>query len=317
MISISIVAYAISIQNKNDEQSYSLNNIDGNCFLDIFNDFVVQNQARYENNERLERVFKFQECIFDEIQDGDNVLFNYITGQIKTGAYGQESEIINSETGGLTYNKTETDAEVMPFNFIIAIPEGEVNRGILILQKNGVYGIKALFEEVINQHLRNINNDYKCILGNVAPIAYLERLLEEGILQKVRFFRYEIPNDVGNQIGLNNGVENSYEEYVINKPTGFIRTYRNRIQECIRGQRVLTNIVELRNFDYDNIKLEFKLGKKYKTINLSDVTSISFNEDISDFVDLIGGHPTTESIRPILIDTAETYLGEMGLIVRG
>lgn len=317
MASISIVAYAISIQNKSNNQNYLLNNLDGEEFLEIFNDFIDQNNLRYENNEKLEKIFKFDDCEIISFPDERNVLFKYLTGTIKTGAYGQESEIVNSITGNVGYNKSETDAEVMPFNFIMAIPTGENNKGILILQKNGVFGIKTLLEEVLSDYLKGINIEYKLSLGNVAPIAYLERLLDDGILQKIRFLRFDIPNDVGNQIGLNNGVQESYEEYVINKPTGFIRNNGNRIKECIRGQRLLTNIVQLRNFDYDNIKLEFKLGKKQKTINLSDVTSISFNEDITDQVTLIGGHPTFESIETILIETAEIYLGEMGLIVRG
>ncbi|WMJ78467.1 MULTISPECIES: hypothetical protein [unclassified Sedimentibacter] len=318
MSNISIASYTIGIKNKNDDESYSLNNIDGLQFIDIFDNFITENNQIYENNEVLEKIFKFEGCIQEEKSQDNNCLFNYIIGRIKTGSYGQEAEIINSTTGNFRFNKNEDDAEVMPFNFILAIPPGEVNRGILILQKNGIFGIKTLFEKILSDYLKTVSLDYKLFLGNVAPMAYLEKLFEYGVLQRIRFFRYEIPNDIGNQIGLlNNGVNESYEEYVINKPTGFIRNNIDRIRECIRGQRNLATIVQLNNFEYENIKLEFKLGAKYKTINLSDVSSISFNDDITNLVTLNGGHPTVESMQPILIETAMTYLEEMGLIVRG
>src|SRR3712207_6903077 len=54
------------------------------------------------------------------------------------------------------------------------------------------------------------------------------------------------------------------------------------------------------DFEYDNIKLDFKLGRKNKTINLSNIDKVIVNEDITDLVKLIDGHPTEESILPVL-----------------
>ena len=132
-----------------------------------------------------------------------------------------------------------------------------------------------------------------------------------------RLLGWASPHDISNQIGINNGVEESYEEYTINKPSGFIKNKGDKIRECIRGQRTVSNIVRIGDFEYDNIKLEFKLGKRYKTINLRNIDNLSLSEDITDEVDLIGGHPTFDSIKPILLETAADYLEEMGLITRG
>lgn len=317
MASIGITTYAIGVQNKVDNQNYLLNSLNNTGFIQVYNSFINENSNRYENNERFEKVFKFEDCRTGEYSTNGERIFNYIIGKIKTGSYGYEAEIINTITGSIEYNKNMEDAEVMPFFFILAIPVGDVNRGVIILQSHGIFGIKTIYQDFLSSYLKSINPDYELILGNIAPTAYIENYLREGILQKIRFFRYDIPHDISNQLGINNGVEESYEEYTINKPSGFIRNNGNRIRECIRGQRLVSNIVRLDDFEYDNVKLEFKLGRRYKTINLGNIDNLNLSEDITDLVNLIGGHPTFHSIESVLIETATGYLEEMGLISRG
>ena len=218
-------------------------------------------------------------------------------------------------SGGRANPLTEiTEAEVMPFYFSIAIPRGDTNRGLLILQNHGVYGIKSVFSDFLDNYLRDINDDYRLVIGTIAPREYIDRFLNEGILQKIRFIRYNIPNDIAEQIGINNGVDTSFEEYIINKPIGFIRTKGRALIECINGQRYVNNLVEIDNFEYDNIKLEFKLGRKTKVIDLSNIDKLVLNEDITDRVDLIGGHPTHVTIMPVIVETLNLYMECMGII---
>lgn len=113
---------------------------------------------------------------------------------------------------------------------------------------------------------------------------------------------------------MNNGTEQAYDEYVIHKPLGFLNERRLAIRECINGQRSINNIVEIDGFKYENIKLEFKFAGKNKTINLSNIENINVNEDITNQVVLEKGHPTKESITPVLQNIAIDYLNEMGLV---
>lgn len=315
MSSIGISVYAIRLQNRETNQSYLLNNLDGDTFLDLINRFSDNHMGDYTNNEDLEKVFK-TEKIEDGIYERDGIeLFKYFLGRVKTGAYGYSSEIINSNTGELNYNKDIFDAEVMPFYYIVCIPTGEVENGILILQNHGIYGVKTIFQKYLDGFIKSVNNDYNLIIGNIAPRAYVNRFLDEGILQRIRFLRYDIPQDRGEQLCINNGVDTGgYEEYIIHKPMGFLDRKRRDLDQFLRGQRSVNSIVEIRDFEYDNIKLDFKLGRRNKTINLNNIDNIIINEDITDLVDLLGGHPTEETIKPILLETTSEYLGEMGLI---
>ncbi len=317
MALISTVAYSISINNKREDDKYLLNDLNGETFLELFEGFIGLNSDEYKDDDQLEKIFKIEYYRKHSYVEQGHTLFKYIIGKIKTGAYGQEAEIVNKSTGDVKYNKDIEDAEVMPFDFIVAVPTGKISKGLLILQKNGIFGVKTVFGNLLSDFFKDLNSDYKLKFSNIAPIAYFERLLTHGILKKIRFFRYSIPQDRANQVGIDNGLAETYDEYVINRPVGFIRSKRDTIMQCIRGQREISTIAGIDGFEYNNIKLEFKLGKTSKTINLSDLSSICFSEDITNQINLVGGHPTTESITPILIDTAVTYLEEMGLIARG
>ena len=50
-------------------------------------------------------------------------LLRCVYGRIKTGDYGVESEIVDTTTGEQTYHMDSTEARVMPFDFMIAMPK--------------------------------------------------------------------------------------------------------------------------------------------------------------------------------------------------
>lgn len=54
------------------------------------------------------------------------------------------------------------------------------------------------------------------------PRQYIQKYFREGILQKISMIRYEIPRDETERLGVNYGVNETYEERIIHKPTGFL-----------------------------------------------------------------------------------------------
>jgi hypothetical protein len=312
--SIGVSVYGLSLQNKGENDNLILNALREGNFMDLFRNFANEYGGDYVNNEDLEKVFKVENYNI-QVYERDNIeLFRYAIGKVKTGAYGYSSEIVNTNTGAVNYNKTEDDAEVMPFYFCFCMPIVPSTKGILILQTTGVFGIKSIFNNCLEEYLNRTNNEYRLSIGSITPVPYITRFLQYGILQKIRFIRYNIPADRARQLGLNNGVEEAFEEYTIHKPLGFVDRKRMEITQCLTGQRAINNVIEIADFDYDNIKLDFKMGRKNKTINLSNIDKIIVNEDITDNLDLINGQPTEESITPVLLETALDYLNDMGLI---
>ncbi|NLI90183.1 MAG: hypothetical protein GX366_07235 [Epulopiscium sp.] len=298
-----------------ETRQLKLYDIEGYEFIEIVREFVDINNANYTNDLNLERLFKCDDCLEGIFKDEGRAVFKYICGIVKTGEYGVVSEIVNIETGNTEYNKGIEDADVLPFYYFIAMPVGAAERGIIIFQSLGRYGIKTIFEKRLQEYIKQLSDDIKLNIGTIVPMEYVNRYMEHGVLQKIRMIRYDIPHDLSDRVGINNGVEATYEERIIHKPSGFIRRKEQQIKECLRGQRLCNTIIEIDDFDYDALKLEFKLGNTSKTISLNNIDSLNINEDITADVEIENGHPTQESILPILINTAREYLLEMGLIV--
>lgn len=151
--------------------------------------------------------------------------------------------------------------------------------------------------------------------GQILPKAYLDKFFKKGKLEKIRLIRHEIPEDISERYGINYGVKQTREERIVFRPVGFLERKKKEIEEWMAGQRSCTNIVELEGFEYDDMKLEFKLGNTNKTISLTDTRFLRVNEDITDIVDTKGGNPKYDSLCEILMNTAREYLMGMGLLV--
>lgn len=314
MKKIGITVYAFNVQN-NVNQRMELHNIANRLgFIEILQDFMYRHNFDYTREDVMEKVFKTNDYTVEKINDdAGNEKFTIVSGMIKTGDYGIESEIVDSGTGQTVYTKSAADADVMPFFFSVAVPSGQTDRGIIIFQTLGIYGMKTVFHKKLEDFIKEIDPALKLIIGNVMPRAYIEHYLDYGVLQKIRLLKYDIPNDVSERIGINNGVQTSYQELIIHKPVGFLERKRQLVNECLRGQRFCNSIIEIDNFEYDNLKLEIQLGKGTKTFNLANIDNLVVTEDITERVTILGGNPTDNSIKPILTETSEQYLGEMGL----
>ena len=312
---ISIVIYGLSVINGKNERVILNNIINGNSLLDIIKKYAEDHTKKYMNDVSKETLFVFDEIqkniiVNDEGQEEFEILF----GRVKTGEYGIESELVDIRTGDV-YNKTKEQADMMPFGFCIAVPKGNVDRAVILLQTTGTYGMKVTLQKHLQKCLLKVDKNLKILFKTIAPKTYIDRYFEKGILQKIRLIRYEIPEDISNRIGINYGVKQTKEERIIHKPSGFLETNKMKIQEWKAGQRSYTKIIELDEFEYDDLKLEFKLGNNNKTFNLRDLDSLAVNEDITAEVTQVGGHPIFSSLTPIMQRIAREYLVDMGLIV--
>ena len=91
---------------------------------------------------------------------------------------------------------------MMPFGFCIAIPAGNVNAGILILQTMGVYGMKMSLQKHLEKCIDDLNMGFQLMLRTIAPKEYIEQYLKHGRLNKIRMIRYEIPQQEANRLGI-------------------------------------------------------------------------------------------------------------------
>lgn len=313
MKKVGLTVYGLSFIN--GEEKLELNNIcNGKSLLDIIEKFAAENKNNVSNDPEHESIFLFEKVEREEVVSPEGKTeYELLFGRVKTGEYGIESELIDI-TDGSVYKRKENQADMLPFGFCIAVPKGRVTQAIIVLQTIGNYGMKVALQRRILECVDSYNLDGNFLWGQVLPKAYLDKFFNHGVLQKIRMIRYDIPEDVSNRIGINYGVKQTREERVICKPVGFLERKRKEIDEWRRGQRSCTNIIEIEGFEYNELKLEFKLGKANKVISLADITNLRVTEDITDKVDIHGGNPEFESLKQAMQDTAKDYMIGMGLL---
>lgn len=311
---ISLVIYGLSVIN-GENRKVMLNNIcDNQSLTDAVEKYINNNITLYSRNTSKEVLFQFEQVNTEIVRNEESQeRYRILYGRVKTGEYGIESELVDVQTGDVT-NRTPNQADMMPFGFCIAVPAGNINGAVIILQTMGVYGMKMSLRQHLQKCFTDLSPDLQLLLRPIAPKEYTDRYFNNGVLKKIRMIRYEIPEDESNRLGINYGVKQTKEERIIHKPIGFMERKRRYFQEWSAGQRSYTNIIEIEGFEYDDLKLEFSLGETNKTFNLRDMDSLVVNEDITKQVQQSGGHPVYDSLRPIMKETAQNYLTGMGLL---
>ena len=86
-----------------------------------------------------------------------------------------------------------------------------------------------------------------------------------------------------------------------------------RIRDVLDGRRTISDMVELKGYDYDNVKVEMDVRGSKKTLDLSDLLKIRAYVDITQDVRIDNnGHPNFDSIDFIARDLMSSLLAQLG-----
>ena len=319
MASIGLNVYAFSVFD-DVAQQIDLHNVNkGKNILTVVKDFITENLVDYVDNSTKESIYKFVDWqVVKVTDDRNNAYFKYLYGRLKTGNYGVETEIVDKTTGDTTYTQNINEAQVMPFDFMVILPEGSTMQTVFIMQTQGIYGIKSQLGSGIEKYIKKLNPGLYGYFGPLFPKTYIEKFLEQGEMKKLRLIRNFIPQDDADKLGIIPGdrTRAAKQELVISSPIGFREKIKDGIRACLRGDKVYSEIVELDGFEYDDLKVEFKKGNRSKVVSLKNLEKLVISEDITGEVELEGGHPVKESILPIMQEIGLDYLEQMVALER-
>lgn len=292
----SLSSYTIRIEHKPDKKQnngsqalpYLLldNFVDGADLFDVFKEYLESLKSA---------------PLFDQDQKTSlrvstlNVQNRIISGVIESGPCGITSKLIDIETNHLKYQRRLTDAEIMPFYFLISIPKHK-NEGILFLERISNYGIRKILGNCFGKHFSKKYSSFYVVLNPLVLDRVVQQILYDGIIKKLRFVKYEIPTDRFD------GVDEGHQEIFGNVEL-IISANRipvlNRIKQLFNGNLTVKNLFELRdvNFEYDTIKVEVDINGSRRVINLGDWQKVRNYIDISNRIKLDSdGHPNFDSI---------------------
>lgn len=153
---IGLTVYGFSIQDGANAR-VELNTFGENkeSFITVAEQYLTKIKNMYENDSQNDSVFLFEQIETEqEFNEQNQGLYSILYLRIKTGDYGIESELVDSDTGKVAHIRNEKEADVMPFGAAIMVPSGKMNNGIIILQSISKYGIKLALQKRMDMFVK-------------------------------------------------------------------------------------------------------------------------------------------------------------------
>jgi hypothetical protein len=221
-----------------------------------------------------------------------------LEGIISSGEYGAESTIRDVNTWTVSYRKRTHDAEMLPFYFLLDLPEGR-DKGLLLLQRTGILGIRHVLGPAIERVFRAEFDDYMLVINPIVPGDVLEKYIGRGsVMTEIRFIRNSLSADITNAIGRGTQHDGSMELVVKLKETnGF--PFQPQVRRFLQGRRRLQDLIELEEtrFAYDNVKIRVRINGEEKIIDLGNPQRLRSAFDVTQDVRIApSGHPTFDSL---------------------
>lgn len=275
--------------------------------FDLFQKFFEENSSIIDDKEE-QRVFKCS-YINEMVETKDFVMYPIL---ISSGVYGSASEIINVETKKLQYQKNTKDVDLREYYLFVVIPKDnsrvKVQKGMLIFQNIGPYGIKTIITQKLQQYFSK-NYKITLICNTIAPSLFIKKVLNANNIKKITMIKNYKSSDGADDYSLGYG-----QEIKTITKLKFTESKWNQIKESmlyVSGAK--DRLFELDNKKYDCVKAIAEIGGRTRTISLNNLENLSIIESIPDDIRDITGNPDKNKLIEYLKKVIKEYLEEMVL----
>lgn len=273
-------------------------------FRDIFEilSLYCADSSAFFDNEKAKKMFSIDS---DNIKEYEQPTYRAISFVVKSGSYGIEADMTNRHTMAVSHHRTEDEADVKEFRCVVYVPkdagEVKVNKGILVFQSIATYGVKTITVDTMRRYFGELGITIET--RSVSIRAFLEKLIEQGALNKVTLIRNHIsPNRADNMLINTGREETSYIKPNL-KPE-WLQKILSMFEEADK-----TGIVEIPDDeDFDDLSVQFKLGDRIRTVRLKNLDRLSIVEDIPEE---IVSKENDKRLIEYMVETANAYKGKM------
>lgn len=235
-----------------------------------------------------------------------------ICGIFQTGENGFTSELVDTETGLVNHNRLTSEAEFIPFFFMLAVPHGS-DFGILALQKFKSMGIR---DALATPLIRQFDADHpgrRLRVNRLVPAALAQQLLNEASIKGIRLVSY--PDAVDPTATLGGGYqERTHSIEMVFRPHRQGSFPIGNIVSVLTGHRPASQLFEVNGFDYEKVKVELEINGKRRVLDLGRPDVVTPNVDITEDlqIDLLTGYPTADSLIEVFGGFAQDTLAQDG-----
>lgn len=313
MSRFSLAPYVLRIKQKDSSQYLQFGSIGSFDLLEVIHEYLLKVLPSLPIDSQTKEVIKIS-----HLDKKDRI----ISGRFDAGENGYGSKLLDTETGSLSYERKPSEAELIPYYFIIKLPT-KVDKGIVIFQRFKNYGIKDLFVDSFNQYFSNrFSNEYSLEIDPLVPKNLIKSYIQ-GRIVKIRLIKQGFPRDIFDvsSDGLPNDedFDGNCELVLSSSRNGHLPTkIRSMLSKNIdkfldSDDAAVGSLIEVKNFTFDNVKIQVRIGNSYRTVNFSDTNRLRYYEDVSGLEVDTNNHPKFD-----IIDTrAKAFLKDIAISIWG
>ena len=217
---------------------YTINTTAEEMFLSFSTNHVSSTK-----DEKIKKTFS---CEYIEAKSFVTGSYKCLTFKITSGYYGNAGNINNVETKKHMYTISPNDAVERDYYMFVVIPQDSntvhVNKGLLIFQNTGIFGIKTITTDLIKDFFSN-NYNISLICANIAPKLFIDRILKKDKLQQMIMIKNHKSSLDTDNYNYGYGVESHIISKISFSETMW-ESILDKINTFIKGK---ANIFEFRN----------------------------------------------------------------------
>ena len=295
MTQVYLMPYRIYVKDKSSNTFLQLGFLPGGLTLaTVFNDYLEERRRELLRNDEAQRLLSVVHV---------NQASEMVAGRIRTGAYGFESELVDAESGEITYHRRVVDAELMHFYFAASLPP-HANSGLLLLERFGIYSAKGVLVDDLQRHFRTAvpgAGSLSLLVEPLIPSDTAREWIERGRVFKVRLVRKAAPSDLADRAIMRDlmvpDIGESELTLKVRRGDAFTGAWKRKFIRALDREISIPDQFAYGAFEPETVKIELEVEGKTRTIDLADASRVRAWYDVSDFVDFgPDGHPTFESV---------------------
>ncbi len=217
-----------------------------------------------------------------------------IAGKISSTTYGKIIKILdpnNKEAEPVYESKPEHGVEKV-FFFLINVSL-ENHNGYIILERNGVYGIRTVFCSIFKRFIQDNYPEHTISFHDYIDKDILQRTFTQGSAKSITLTTSNIPQEISDKLFLQEDLKDYSISLTIKKKHGFFSTTTKSIIKKIYDTKnrsyLITDDLEVIGFGKGSeVSTFFKYKGKDKTINFDESFKLKSTYDINVNIDSYG-----------------------------
>jgi len=297
----SLAPYRVSVSETNTGKSIPLWDQDGNGLLVWIHDYLYKKLGKLETRpeKRMVRVSRVS-------SNRDKTL---VCGRLQTGEYGFTSELVDSTSSSVSHERTDKEAEMIPFYFCFVAPMQSA-WSVLILQRFKNLGIYDFLIQRLVEDFSKACPGLRLVVERLIPSTLAKALLNDAQIKAFRLISHKMPKAVEDALK-----EYDFEGHVSTTEIVIKATRQGglpkleKFKEVLDGKANLQDVVTMDKWDYDTVKLDLEVGGRRRTVDIGKPYKVTPNIDVSDDVQAgADGHPVWEDVVAVSVQLASDYL---------